>query len=79
MSDVVFDIQTAFNWLLGIVFSVFGWFMRELHMDVKDLKATLPETYARRDDVKDKFDLILTELRDISVKIDRKADKHSGT
>ena len=46
--------------------------MRKSHTDLRD---SLPSTYARRDDVKDKFDQVMDALVRIEEKLDRKADK----
>jgi len=46
--------------------------MRKSHTDLRD---SLPSTYARRDDVKDKFDQVMDALVRIEEKLDRKVDK----
>lgn len=59
-----------------------GWILTTLWKEIKDarrdhsdLARSLPDTYARRDDVKDGFKDINAFLNRIEAKIDGKADK----
>jgi hypothetical protein len=50
-----------------------------MHSEVTALKddlKRLPDTYARKDDVKDKFDMIQSTLSRIETKLDNKKDKN---
>lgn len=65
--------------LLAVVTAVGGWFVKGLQSSIErvsDRLDTLPDTYARRDDVREMYGQILDNLKDISNKIDRKADKN---
>jgi len=65
--------------LLTTAATVFGWFMRELwsavqmlRKDLQELQNSLPSTYARRDDMKDMFDQLLTEIRQLRTDINHR-------
>lgn len=75
------DWQTAFNWAGAALLAAAGWVMKALHAEVKearkdhaDLVRALPETYARRDDVKEGFQEVRDTLKRIEDKLDRKVD-----
>lgn len=76
------DWQSAFNIAFAIGGALGGWVLKTLHAEIKDarndhadLAKTLPETYARRDDVKDGFKSINEALGRIESKLDGKADR----
>lgn len=67
-----------FNAVLSLVAFLGGWVLKYMHSEVTALKEDLkklPDTYARKDDVKDKFDLIQSALVRIENKLDHKKDK----
>lgn len=67
-----------FDAVLSLVAFLGGWILKYMHSEVSDLKEDLkriPDTYARKDDVKDKFDLIQSTLIRIETKLDNKKDK----
>lgn len=71
----MFDVQSAFDAILGVLLGAIGWFLAVLHGDVRRLERTLPDTYARRDDMTDKFNELLAAINRVDGKLDRKADK----
>lgn len=67
-----------FNAVLSLVAFLGGWVINYMHSEVTTLKddlKKLPDTYARKDDVKDKFDMIQSTLTRIETKLDNKKDK----
>ena len=75
------DWQQAFDWVGGGLLAIAGWVMKALHAEIKDarrehaeLARSLPETYARRDDVKDAIGRVEDTLKRIEDKLDRKVD-----
>lgn len=70
--QVAFDFQQAFDALSVLVAGIVGWFLQMLHAKVD----RIPEVYARRDDVKDRFDSVMSALGRIEDKLDGKADRH---
>jgi hypothetical protein len=67
-----------FNAVLSFVAFLGGWVLKYMHSELTALKEDLkklPDTYARKDDVKDKFDLIQSSLARIENKLDHKKDK----
>ncbi len=71
----MFDVQSAFDAVLGVLIGAVGWFLAVLHGDLRRLERSLPETYARRDDMTEKFNEVLAALNRIDTKLDNKADK----
>lgn len=76
------EYQTIINIGAGGSLAVIGWFARQLWDAVKDLKKDMAEfreevakDYTRRDDFKDFAVEIRGMFREISDKLDRKADK----
>jgi hypothetical protein len=72
------DINSMFNAVLSLVAFLGGWIIKYMHSEVTALKEDLkrlPDTYARKDDVKDKFDMIQSTLSRIETKLDNKKDK----
>jgi hypothetical protein len=66
----------------GIIMAVVSWVMKGVRDDHKDLAdkhealaAAIPETYARRDDMKDTMLRVEAMFTRIEAKLDRKADK----
>ena len=76
------DYQVIINIGAGTALAVMGWFARQIWDAVKELKRDLAEfreevakDYTRRDDFKDFAVEIRSMFREISEKLDRKADK----
>lgn len=76
------DWQVILNIIFTIGGGLGGWILTTLWKEIKDARQDhanlirdLPETYARRDDVKDGFRDINAMLNRIEAKIDGKADK----
>jgi hypothetical protein len=68
---------------LSLVFTVMGWFLRELWSSTKklaetvsNLKDKLTTEYARKEEVRDFRNEILSHLIRIENKLDMKADRH---
>jgi hypothetical protein len=79
----MFDLQSTINWLFGVVVGVIGYVVRHLHgkaeQRISILEAELkllPETYSRRDDVKEMKREILEMLSRIETKVDNR--NHNG-
>lgn len=69
------DWQAAFNFVAGIAGAFGAWVMKMIIDDIRDIQkyqAAMPETYARRDDVKEIKKELLDALIRIETKIDRK-------
>lgn len=78
----VVDWQSAFNVVAGLCGAIGGWLLRivwdamqQLRHDLQVLEKGLPETYARRDDVRDFTDRIDQRFDRIEEKLDRLAEK----
>jgi hypothetical protein len=76
------EYQALINSVVGIAFTVAGWFAREMWSAVKELKSDLsklreelPKTYVTRDDYRDDLKEIKELLAKIFDKLDGKADK----
>jgi hypothetical protein len=76
------EYQSLINSVIGISFTVAGWFAREMWSAVKELKSDLsklreelPKTYVTRDDYRDDLKEIKELLAKIFDKLDGKADK----
>ena len=74
--------QNLIDTILGIGFTVLGWFARELWSAVKELKSDLsklkedlPRTYIARDDYRQDMNEIKSMLSKIFDKLDSKQDK----
>lgn len=79
----MFDLQSTINWLFGVVVGVIGYVVRHLHgkaeQRISILEAELkllPETYSRRDDVKEMKREILEMLSRIETKVGNR--NHNG-
>jgi len=76
------EYQSLINAAAGIVFTVGGWFAREMWSAVKELKADLahlreelPKTYIARDDYREDMRDIKEMLNKIFDRLDSKVDK----
>lgn len=76
------EMQTIINIIVGTVLSVTGWFARQLwdavqklKEDMKQLEIDLPTHYARKDELKERFDKLEAMLTRLFEKLDGKADK----
>jgi hypothetical protein len=74
--------QTAINTVIGVAFSVAGWFARQLWEAVQTLKSDihaievdLPKNYVQRDDLDKRMMHIEDMFQRIYDKLDGKADK----
>ena len=74
--------QNLIDTILGIGFTILGWFARELWSAVKELKSDLsklkedlPRTYIARDDYRQDMSEIKSMLSKIFDKLDNKQDK----
>jgi hypothetical protein len=74
--------QTLFDVIMALVSGLGGWVLGTMWQEIKaaredhaDLLKTLPETYARRDDVAEALERINKGLERIFDKLDGKADK----
>lgn len=70
--DLLFS---AFMVIVGVVTKSLWDAIKELTRDVRSLEKMLPETYARKDDFAEKFDLIMTMLKEIRDELKKKVDK----
>jgi hypothetical protein len=68
--------------LLTLGAGAVGWFMRQiwdavnaLKKDLHSLETDMRTNFARRDDVREMFQQLLSEVRNIGTKLDGKADK----
>jgi hypothetical protein len=75
------DWQQAFDWVGSGLLVIAGWVMKVLHAEIKEARREhavliekLPETYARRDDVKEAIGRVEDALKRIEDKLDRKVD-----
>ena len=76
------DWQQAFDGAVALVFTGIGWFLSTLYRDMRSLEQNLtelvqelPNTYARRDDLRDMMSEVRAALRRIEDQLDGKADK----
>lgn len=82
------DPQHALDWeplaigLLAILAAVFGWFMRSMVADQREIEKSLasfresvPKEYVSKDDNERRWDQLMTVLTRIESKLDGKADK----
>ena len=69
------DWQSAFNAVFGLLAAAMGWVMKSIYdrQNIHDKQfQDLPNTYSRRDDVKDMKQEILHTLQRIENKVDLK-------
>lgn len=76
------EIQTLYNFVIGGILGVIGWFARQLWDAVQDMKSDikaieidLPTHYVRKDELKERFDKLESMLGRIFEKLDSKVDK----
>ena len=76
------EIQTLYNFVIGGILGVIGWFARQLWDAVQDMKSDikaieidLPTHYVRKDELKERFDKLESMLSRIFEKLDSKVDK----
>jgi hypothetical protein len=75
-------VQDYFNFLGGVILTVFGWLgktiwnaVQKLKDDLNNLERHLPESYVSKQDFQRHEDRVIGYLERIEQKIDRKADK----
>lgn len=72
------DWHWVIDGLFALTTAVGGWFVKGLQNSIDRVSErldTLPNTYARRDDVREMYGQILTGIDKINDKLDKKADK----
>lgn len=76
------DLQDYFNFLGGLVLTVFGWLgktiwntVQSLKDDLSGLERQIPVNYVSKHDFQRHEDRVIAYLERIEQKIDRKADK----
>jgi hypothetical protein len=76
------DLHQLATMALYLFVAVVGWFVRvlweadhEMRRDLMKLQSSLPETYVRRDDLREWKESVMTILQRIESKLDGKADK----
>lgn len=74
--------QFIINVSIGAIFSVFGWFFRQLWEatqklkdDMTKIEISLPTNYVRKDEMKDRFDKLEEMINKIFDRLENKADK----
>lgn len=79
---MAFDFKVAFYLAVVIIQGLSAWLIKVLwdaiqglKQDLQSLKDSLPNTYARRDDITGMFSNIMAELRELRTLISGKADK----
>lgn len=75
------DLQHAFDFILTILIAGGAWIMKVLHSRLDDHDKqfdNLPETYARRDDMRERQSELIAFLVRIEEKLDRKVDRTHG-
>lgn len=81
-ANLAFDFKVAFYLAVVIIQGLSAWLIKVLwdaiqglKQDLQSLKDSLPNTYARRDDITGMFSNIMAELRELRTLISGKADK----
>lgn len=76
------DWHEATVWIGAALFAILGWLLRtlwsavdSLRRSLSDLEVSLPNVYARRDDVRDMFNQVLHAVNRVHDELSRKADK----
>jgi len=76
------DLHQLATMALYLFVAVVGWFVRvlweadhEMRRDLMKLQSSLPETYVRRDDLREWKESVMAILQRIESKLDSKADK----
>ena len=81
---MVDSVQIGVDAVGALIFGVGAWALNVVRSDTKDLRSAvdallhgLPETYARRDDVKDGMARVETKQNTIDAKIDKLLQRHA--
>lgn len=79
---MIANLEHAFDLVLGMLIAFVAWFakrlqadQRQLERDLAAVERNLPNVYARRDDMAERFDQVLSALARIDSKLDHKADR----
>lgn len=79
---MIANLEHAFDLVLGMLIAFVAWFAKRLQADQRQLERdllaverNLPNVYARRDDMAERFDQVLSALARIDSKLDHKADR----
>ena len=74
--------QSIINVCIGALFSVFGWFFRQmweatqkLKDDITNIEIQLPTSYVRKDEMNSRFDKLEAMIEKIFDRLEGKADK----
>jgi hypothetical protein len=75
--------QDLFNYIVGTLFAILGWFgktlwdaVQALKEDLKDIEIDLPSTYVKKTELDNRLQKIETMLDKIFDRLDSKVDKH---
>lgn len=82
----VIDFEALFRWAMSGIIAIGAWVFVKHSQGMVDLESrmnskfdSLPDTYARRDDMIHMFDQIIIRLDHLQSSIDKKADKSHGS
>jgi predicted negative regulator of RcsB-dependent stress response len=75
--------QDLFNYIVGTLLAILGWFgktlwdaVQALKEDLKDIEVDLPSTYVKKTELDNRLQKIETMLDKIFDRLDSKVDKH---
>ena len=75
--------QDLFNYIVGTLLAVLGWFgktlwdaVQALKTDLKNVEVELPSTYVKKTELDNRLQKIETMLDKIFDRLDSKVDKH---
>ncbi len=75
--------QDLFNYIVGTLLAVLGWFgktlwdaVQALKSDLKNVEVDLPSTYVKKTELDNRLQKIETMLDKIFDRLDSKVDKH---
>jgi hypothetical protein len=75
--------QDLFNYIVGTLLAILGWFgktlwdaVQSLKEDLKDIEVDLPSTYVKKTELDNRLQKIETMLDKIFDRLDSKVDKH---
>jgi predicted negative regulator of RcsB-dependent stress response len=75
--------QNLFNYIVGTLLALLGWFgktlwdaVQALKEDLKDIEVDLPSTYVKKTELDNRLQKIETMLDKIFDRLDSKVDKH---
>lgn len=75
--------QDLFNYIVGTLLAVLGWFgktlwdaVQALKTDLKNVEVDLPSTYVKKTELDNRLQKIETMLDKIFDRLDSKVDKH---